>query len=195
MFMTGHYDLTDKLELYFEAGSNGSEFSLYNSLNPNTVSLTIPTHHLGLIEDASNRGIVPQKLRNGTRMTGRTVYDAGTSERPLNTYSQLDRSMDRLQVGSNVELDFGGEEWNLVVSYSRSVFNGQTTELQDTQSVEMELAINGLGGPNCDPFNSNSGTGNASYAASGGDFGTGNCFYFNPFGNSFVNPDGTHQTD
>ena len=195
MFMTGHYDLTDKLELYFEAGSNGSEFSLYNSLNPNTVSLTIPTHHLGLIEDASNRGIVPQKLRNGTRMTGRTVYDAGTSERPLNTYSQLDRSMDRLQIGSNVELDFGGEEWNLVVSYSRSVFNGQTTELQDTQSVEMELAINGMGGPNCDPFNGTAGSGNASYAASGGDFGTGNCFYFNPFGNSFVNPDGTHQTD
>ena len=23
----------------------------------------------------------------------------------------------------------------------------------------------------------------------------GNCYYFNPFGNSFVNPDGTRQTD
>jgi len=195
MFLTGHYDLTDKVELYFEAGSNGSEFFRYNSLNPNAVSLTIPTHHLGLIEDASNRGIVPQPLRNGTRMAGRTVYDAGTSERPLNTYSQLDRSMDRLQIGSNVELDFGGEEWNLDVSYSRSVFNGQTTELQDTQSVEMELAINGMGGPNCDPFNGTAGSGNASYAASGGDFGAGNCYYFNPFGNSFVNPDGTRQTD
>ncbi len=195
MFMTGHYDLTDKVELYFEAGSNGSEFFRYNSLNPNAVSLTIPTHHLGLIEDASNRGIVPQPLRNGTRMAGRTVYDAGTSERPLNTYSQLDRSMDRLQIGSNVELDFGGEEWNLDVSYSRSVFNGQTTELQDTQSVEMELAVNGMGGPNCDPFNGTAGSGNASYAASGGDFGAGNCYYFNPFGNSFVNPDGTRQTD
>ena len=26
-------------------------------------------------------------------------------------------------------------------------------ELQDTQSVELELAMNGMGGPNCDPFN------------------------------------------
>jgi len=195
MFLTGHYDLTDNVELYFEAGSNGSEFFRYNSLNPNAVSLTIPTHHLGLIEDASNRGIVPQALRNGTRMIGRTVYDSGTSERPLDTYSQLDRSMDRMQLGANVALDFGGEEWNLDVSYSRSVFNEQRTELQDTQSVEMELAINGMGGPNCDPFNGTAGSGNLAYAASGGDFGSGNCYYFNPFGNSFVNPDGTRQTD
>ena len=195
MFMTGHYDLTDNVELYFEAGSNGSEFFRYNSLNPNAVSLTIPTHHLGLIEDASNRGIVPQELINGTRMAGRTVFDAGTSERPLNTFSQIDRSMDRMQVGADIALDFGGEEWNLDVSYSRSVFNGQRTEKMDTQSAQMELAMNGMGGPNCDPFSGTAGSGNAAYAASGGDFGAGNCYYFNPFGNSFVNPDGTRQTD
>ena len=195
MFLTGHYDLTDKVELYFEAGSNGSEFFRYNSLNPNAVSLTIPTHHLGLIEDASNRGIVPQPLRNGTRLLGRTVRDSGTSERPLNTYSQIDRSMDRMQIGADIALDFGGEEWNLDVSYSRSVYNAQRTELQDTQSVEYELAINGVGGPNCDPFSGTPGSGNLAYATSGGDFGAGNCYYFNPFGNSFVNPDGTRQTD
>lgn len=192
MFMTGFYDLTDNVELYFEMAANGSEFFRYNSLNPNAVSLTIPTHHLGLIEDASNRGIVPQPLRNGTRMLGRTVYQSGTSERPLDTYSQIDYAMDRMQFGARVDLE---NDWALDMSFTRSVFNRQRTELQDTQSVEFELAINGMGGPNCDPFSGTAGSGNASYAATGGDFGAGNCYYFNPFGNSFINPDGTTQTD
>lgn len=46
-------------------------------------------------------------------MIWRTVYDSGASERSLDTYSQLDRSMDRMQLGANVALDIGGEEWNL----------------------------------------------------------------------------------
>ena len=85
-------------------------------------------------------------LRNGTRMLGRTVYDSGTSERPLDTYSQVDRSMDRMQFGAKVDFE---NDWVLDMSYTRSVFNQQRTELQDTQSVEFELAINGMGGPNC----------------------------------------------
>jgi iron complex outermembrane receptor protein len=192
MFMTGHYDLTDNVELYFEMGANGGEFFRYNSLNPNAVALKIPTHHLGLIEDAANRGIVPMELENKTRMIGRTVYDAGTAERPLNTFSQLDRTMDRMQLGAVIDLQNG---WDLDVSYTKSVFNQQRMELQDTQSAEMELAINGFGGPNCDPFNGTAGSGNAAYAASGGDFGAGNCYYFNPFGNSYIKPDGTAQDD
>lgn len=192
MFMTGHYDLTDNVELYFEMGANGGEFFRYNSLNPNAVALTIPTHHLGLIEDAANRGIVPQPLENKSRMIGRTIDESGTDERPLDTYSQLDRSVDRMQVGAVVDLQ---NDWTLDVSYTRSVFNQQRMELQDTQSVEMELAINGMGGPNCDPFNGTAGSGNAAYSASGGDFGAGNCYYFNPFGNAYINPNGTAQDD
>jgi outer membrane receptor protein involved in Fe transport len=72
-------------------------------------------------------------------------------------------------------------------------------ELQDTQSAEMELAMNGFGGPNCNPFAGDAenaaGSGNAAYASSGGDFGAGNCYYFNPFGNSYVKPDGSAQDD
>ena len=43
MFMAGHYDLTDKVR---EMGANGAEFFRFNSLNPNAVSLTIPTHQV-----------------------------------------------------------------------------------------------------------------------------------------------------
>ena len=192
MFMTGFYDLTDNVELYFEMAANGADFFRYNSLNPNAVSLTIPTHHLGLIEDADNRGIVPMPLRNGTRMIGRTIAQSGTPERPLDTYSQIDYAMDRMQFGTKINLQ---NDWELDASFTRSVFNRQRTELQDTQSVEFELAINGMGGPNCDPFNGTAGSGNAAYASSGGDFGAGNCYYFNPFGNAYINPDGTPQAD
>jgi len=190
--MTGHYDLTDKVELYFEMGANGGDFFRYNSLNPNAQALAIPTHHLGLIEDAANRGIVPQVLENKSRLIGRTIDESGTAERPLDTYSQVDRSVDRMQLGAVIDLQ---DDWQLDMSYTRSVYNQQRMELQDTQSVEMELAINGFGGPNCDPFSGTRGSGNAAYATSGGDFGAGNCYYFNPFGNSYIKPDGSAQDD
>ena len=192
MFMTGHYDLTDNVELYFEMGANAGDFFRYNSLNPNAVALTIPTDHPGLIEDAANRGIDVQELENKTRMIGRTIAQAGTDERPLNTFSQLDRSQDRMQLGAVIDLQNG---WDLDVSYTKSIYHQQRMELQDTQSAEMELAMNGFGGPNCNPVSDTEGSGNAAYAASGGDFGAGNCYYFNPFGNSYIKPDGTAQDD
>jgi hypothetical protein len=161
-------------------------------LNPNAVALAIPTHHLGLIEDARIRGVQPGALENKTRLIGRTIAQSGTAERPLNTYSQIDRSVDRMQLGAVVDLE---NDWTLDVSYTRSVYNQQRMELQDTQSVELELAMNGMGGPNCDPFNGTAGSGNAAYAASGGDFGAGNCYYFNPFGNATVATDGSLQDD
>jgi iron complex outermembrane receptor protein len=192
MFMTGHYDLTDNVELYFEMGANAGDFFRYNSLNPNAVALTIPSDHPGLIEDAANRGINVQELENKTRMIGRTIAQSGTDERPLDTFSQLDRSQDRMQLGAVIDLQNG---WDLDVSYTKSVFHQQRMELQDTQSAEMELAMNGFGGPNCNPADGVEGSGNAAYAASGGDFGAGNCYYFNPFGNSYIKPDGTAQDD
>ena len=50
--ITGHYDLNDEVEVYFEFASNDGEFDRRNSLNPNALSLEIPVTHLGLINDA-----------------------------------------------------------------------------------------------------------------------------------------------
>ncbi|NOX49547.1 MAG: TonB-dependent receptor, partial [Gammaproteobacteria bacterium] len=57
------------------------------------------------------------------------------------------------------------------------------------------MAINGLGGPNCDVVNGTPGEGNLAFAASGGDFDAGNCYYFNPFGSNQLTEDGSPQTD
>jgi hypothetical protein len=89
--------------------------------------LTIPTDHPGLIEDAANRGIDVQELENKTRMIGRTIAQAGTDERPLNTFSQLDRSQDRMQLGAVIDLQNG---WDLDVSYTKSIYHQQRMELQ-----------------------------------------------------------------
>ena len=194
MFMTGHYELTDSTEVYFEFGANGNDFYRTNSLNPNALSLIIPVTHFGLLADAATRGIVPQPLRNSTRMIGRTTY-ASEAERPIDTFSQFQRDLTRMQVGMTMDLDLGGNAWTLDASYTSSEYDTGQVEAQDTQSAQFELAINGFGGPNCDPFTGTAGEGNLAYAASGGNFDAGSCYYFNPFGNSFVNPDGSLQTD
>ena len=190
----GHYDLDDSVELYYEFAHSGSEFARTNSLNPNALSLPIPTNHLGLIEDASRRGIVPQVIVNSTRLIGGTV-DSSYEDRPVVTESVMDRNNQRMQVGATWDLELGGRAWTADVSYTASEMDRALSEIQDTQSVEMELAINGFGGPACNPFTGTAGEGNLAYAASGGDFAAGQCYFFNPFGNSAFAADGSAQTD
>lgn len=98
-----------------------------------------------------------------------------------------------MQLGARWDLDLGGRSWTADISYTASELDRALSEIQDTQSVEFELAINGFGGPNCNPFTGTRGEGNLAYAASGGDFSAGQCYYFNPFGSSALNEDGTPQ--
>ena len=190
----GFYDLDDNVELYYEFAHSGSEFARTNSLNPNALALPIPTNHLGLIEDAGRRGIVPQVLVNGTRLIGGT--ESSTFEdRPITTETVLDRNNQRIQLGARWDMELMGQSWTADISYTASEVDRALSEIQDTQSVEMELAINGFGGPNCNPFTGTAGEGNAAYAASGGDFDAGQCYFFNPFGNAYLGEDGSRQTD
>ena len=56
--VTGHYDITDNLETYFEFAANDSEFDRKNSLNPNALNLTIAPTHPGNIEDAYRLSLI-----------------------------------------------------------------------------------------------------------------------------------------
>ncbi len=201
---TGNYDLTDTFEVYFEFGSSYSQFNRDNSLNPNALNLTIDSQildggaaaHFGNIEDAARRGIDPVAVLNRTRLIGGTADQAGTPERPLETFTDLKRTDDRYILGGVWDMVLGDDlNWTLDMSYTRSEHVTASTQVQDTLSTEMNLAINGLGGPGCDPINGTPGEGNLAYAASGGDFLAGNCYFFNPFGNSQYARDGSRQTD
>jgi iron complex outermembrane recepter protein len=200
----GHYDLTDTVELYFEFASNDSEFDRLNSLNPNAPALTIPTEvsyvdatgtvqtvpNPGSVEDAFRRGIEPLEYANLTRLIGGT-RDTPRDQRPLDTFTESHRSDQRIVVGATMDFMIGDNEWVLDASYTASQHNTATTQAQDTLSTHMELALNGLGGPNCDTTTGVPGAGNAAYAASGGDFDAGDCYFFNPFGNSQFERDGS----
>ena len=94
-------------------------------------------------------------------------------------------------VGLTYDMLVGDNEWKLDATYTASNHNSATAQVQDTLSSHLELALNGLGGPNCDVVNGVPGSGNAEYAANGGQFDGGSCYFFNPFGNSAFNRDGT----
>ncbi|MCZ6641373.1 MAG: TonB-dependent receptor, partial [Gammaproteobacteria bacterium] len=204
MHIDGHYDFTDTVEVYFEFASNDSEFDRLNSLNPNAPALTIPTavsyiDSMGVVqsalnpgsqEDAFRRGIVPLEYANLTRLLGGT-RNTPKSQRPLDTFTDRNRADSRYLVGALWDFELGDREWALDVSYTASDHREASTQSQDTLSSHMELAISGLGGANCDVINGTPGEGNAAYAASGGDFDAGNCYFFNPFGNSSFARDGS----
>jgi len=194
MLVDGHYDLTDNVEVYFQFAANDSEFDRLNSLNPNAPALTIPTAvrgspNPGSIEDAFRRGIEPLEYSNLTRLIGGTA-NTSKAQRPLDTFINANRSDQRYVLGAAYDFKLGDKDWVLDASYTASQHSTANTNINDTLSSHMELAINGLGGPNCDVVNGVPGSGNTSYADSGGDFDAGTCYFFNPFGNSEFDRDG-----
>ncbi len=205
LFVEGHYDISDTLTANFEFASNSSEFNRLNSLNPNAPALTIPTGtsyidstgtiqfapNPGSVEDAFRRGIEPVAYANLTRLQGYTADQNGSFVRPIKTFTDTNRSDQRMAFGLEWDLEIGGRSWVLDANYTASDHTSQTSQVQDTLSTHMELALNGYGGPNCDPFNGVPGEGNAAYASSGGDFAAGSCYFFNPFGNSVWERDGS----
>jgi iron complex outermembrane recepter protein len=194
IWTTGHYDVTDQFEAYLEFGANDSNFRRNNSLNPNAPTLTIGVDNPGNIEDAFRRGIEPIPVGNATRMEGGTVFMDPT-ERPLPTFTKSNYNDLRMVVGGLWTGEFFGKPWTVDGSYVHTEHDESITQAQDTLSTHIELALAGLGGPNCNSTTGTPGDGNLSYATSGGDFSAGSCYYFNPFGNARFARDGTPQTD
>ena len=204
-FVEGHYDITPELSARFELASNSSEFDRLNSLNPNAPALTIPTGvdyidangnvqtapNPGSVEDAFRRGIEPIEYANLTRLQGYSSSENGTNLRPVTTFTDVSRSDQRLVFGLNYDTEFNGKEWTFDVTYTASNHNSAVAQIQDTLSSHLELALSGRGGPDCDVINGVPGSGNADYATSGGQFDAGTCYFFNPFGNSAFNRDGS----
>ncbi len=199
----GHYDITDDLEVQFEFASNDAEFDRLNSLNPNAPALTIPVSvpymdgagvqqwadNPGSHEDAWRRGIEPIPYSNLTRMLGGT-RNTPKEFRPLDTFTNRNRSDNRMSVSFVYDMEINGKSWTIDANYTASDHREASAQVQDTLSSQMELAINGRGGPNCDVINGVPGNGNQIFAATGGDFDAGDCYFFNPFGNNMFDRDG-----
>ena len=195
-FITGDYKITDDLVAYFEFANNDQEFNRKNSLNPNSPSLPVAVTHPGNIEDAFRRGIEPVTILNATRLIGLT---RNNPDRPIDTFTRQNYADSRAVIGVIADLEIAGKPWTLDLSYAGNEHDRATTQVQDTLSSHMELALLGLGGPNCNIesalANGTQGQGNIDFAAAGGDFAAGSCYYFNPFGSSRWDRSGNLQQD
>ena len=192
----GHYDFSDSVEVYFEFAANNSEFDRFNSLNPNAPIRRLTNTHPGNVEDAYRRGIDPIEVAVQSRMLGGTVDLIGTNYRPLATFTDISRSDERMVIGAVWDFGMNSRNWTLDASFTATESDNVTTNIQDTLTSNMDLALRGFGGPNCtsrDP--AHAGRGNTAYKDSGGDFDQGDCYYFNPFGNAQFNRDGEHYAD
>ncbi|MCZ6888578.1 MAG: TonB-dependent receptor [Gammaproteobacteria bacterium] len=191
--VTGHYDLTDSLEIYTEMGFGNSEWRSRNSLNPNADAATIPVNNLGLIEDARRRDITAQPLVNRSRLLGGT-RNTPANRRPLETFSDKNASSSRMVIGGVWDTEILGKAWSFDLSTYRSERDQDHTFVQDTRAQQFQLALAGLGGPNCDAVNGTPGAGNLAFAQTG-NFDDGTCFFFNPFGSHEFDANGNPQTD
>jgi outer membrane receptor protein involved in Fe transport len=191
IYATGYFNLTDRVELFFEGGFAEQEFYRPNSLAPQARAPVIPTTNFGLIEDARRRGIQPVPLVNVVRLEGGTRELTGTGYRPIDSKQDGDRDTIRGVVGIDADFDIGDREWNLLASFTWSETSSFQNNVEDTTASNLIAALNGFGGPNCNQFSSSAvpGEGNLAYAQSG-NFDDGNCYYYNPFGNAHFDENG-----
>ena len=194
MYAIGHYDLTKQVDVYFEFAQNDSQFDRRNSLNPNAPGLRIPVSSPGSIEDAFRRGIEPIVVSNLTRLLGGT-RNTDFRDRPIDTLTHSTYSDQRLMMGAAWDGKIMDKNWRVDASFTASEHKEGIIQVQDTLSSHMELAIQGKGGPNCDVINGTPGEGNLAYAASGGKYTSGKCYFFNPYGSNRFARNGTRQTD
>ena len=185
LFGTADYEVSDNIKIYGEFGFSFNEYQRQNSLFPDVTFAIIPTHHFGLINDANRRGVQPVPYLALQRMLGGNIYSS-LADRPVDTNTTTKRDSFRYQLGTEIDLAFGNGSWSMDASVTQSRTRANSRTRSDTVKSKTDLAYVGLGGPGCDPVNETRGSGN---------LGTGNCFYYNPFGSARFKPDGSPQDD
>ena len=207
IYATGHYSLTDSLEITFEGGFSEQEFWRFNSLAPQTRTPTIPEHNHALINDAARRGMTPVPLVNRSRLVGGTPATP-FHVRPINTQQDGDRDTIRAVVGLTWDVTLMERPWTVNAFFTASESSQYQYNVEDSRAAETVLALNGLGGPNCNSvgqndewIEANRGSGNLTYT--GGtlnddgtwstNFEDGACYYLNPFGSAMVDAAGNFR--
>ncbi len=176
--LTADFALTDNIEVYGEASFSDNKFFRGNSLFPDVTFAIIPTDNPGLQLDAARRGIEPVPYLALQRLLGGN-NETSFADRPVDTETRVDREFFRLSGGLIADLVLADRAWTLDLSVGRSERNVASSTGSDTISSNTDLAYAGLGGPDCNPVSGTPGSGNS---------GTGDCFYYNPFATSRIDP-------
>lgn len=208
-----NWAIDDQHELYGSFRFSDQQFERGNSLFPLVRFPVIPRGNPGLENDLARRQAALDAIPEDTILAGPDddfpgVVTAGDIDllsqvggaqffgrvlgggpdspfalRPVDTDTREFTDEFRVVTGLRGDLMFGNWTYDASYTFSQRDNQGRNT---DTRQQQLIQALNGLGGPNCDPVNGEPGSGN---------LGTGGCFYWNPFGSSLVTPDGSLQDD
>jgi len=183
------YDISDTMETYAEFGYSDTEFRRGNSLFPLVRFPTIPVNNPGLINDFARRSaaltgnpvaLTPAPTTFFGRVLGFTPNEGPDSSlRPVDTQTREFVEDLRAVVGIRGDLPFANN-WTFDFSFTHSERDAQARNT-DTKQQNLQLALNGLGGPNCNII--------------GGTPGQNGCQFWNPFFSGFFTPEGARQTD
>ncbi|HSG90804.1 MAG TPA: TonB-dependent receptor [Pseudomonadales bacterium] len=185
-FGEANYQLTDDVEFHFEAMYSKMDMPDWNtspSYPPQSLfgpDRIIPATHPGIADFiGQNPGLLPADTLAVVVQSRMTGY-AGFLGEPENGKRETDTY--RVATGLNGELFDGEIGFNVAVSWSK---RERRTQGPDMYVERMALALDGLGGPDCDP--------------STGTPGAGGCMYYTPTSNAIgrsavtgaVNPNAT----
>ncbi|GFE89456.1 TonB-dependent receptor plug domain-containing protein [Steroidobacter agaridevorans] len=153
-----------------QQGANLTQTRTTGLLSPNYI---IPLSNPGLrailpLLDAGDRADVVE--RRFVVASGLQWRPLGNGGNPLTGEGKKDeRLFDGFRVSAGLNGEFGPDiGWDTAVTYSE---NTREVNTPDILAYRLQLALNGLGGPNCAP---------------GGTAGQGGCLFFNPFSNAFA---------
>jgi len=152
--------------------------------NPTDPNSGVPSFALGLGASPTATGIA---FNEDVNLNGRILGSQGglptqnltpagefARSRPYEDHSQVRR------IGGGFEGRIGDSTWNWDVSANYSTIDERNNAQRNNVLIrELRLAMQGFGGPNCNPL------------AAGVQRGRGNCYYFNPFTNATFATPGT----
>lgn len=176
--IAGETELANEGKLYASVSGFRAQSAGENSYYPDVRYVVIPSHNLGLQLDSARRGFEPVPYQALQRVVGGTSQST-FENRPLNTRDGFHRSGADFLGGFQAHWNLFNRNWEIDVSVSASQRKISTQLPTDSITERMNLAFEGLGGPDCDATNESPGSGN---------FGLGNCFYYNSFQTSVFDP-------
>jgi len=184
----GHWRLNETVEFYGSFGFADQKWSRGNSLFPLVRFPVVPTNSPGMLNALDRRGVDPETFGPGALFFGRVLDgtpDTPDEFRPVDTDTRAFRNEFRTVSGFRGDLPFLGDSWTFDASFTYSERENLTRNT-DTRQQQLELAIQGFGGPQCNPLQEVAGSGN---------MGDGDCFFYNPFFSGVIDENGALQTD
>ncbi len=175
-----NYDLGGGVEYYGDFFFTDDSFQRDNSLFPDVTFPVVNPDHPGYLLEAQQRGVAPSPSLLYYRAAGGFIGDDLPDKKTRN-------SRNAFRISNGFRGDIADSSWTWDASYTYSQRRARTRNT-DTLTQQTDLALNGFGGPRCNPIDPGE-------SAGSGNAGTGDCFWFNPFSSAQIDANGNPQTD